>query len=264
MPSSQPIGLFDSGIGGTTIWQAVNQTLPKESTIFFADSANAPYGEHSREEIIALSERNVERLLDYHAKLIVVACNTATTNAIADLRQKYPVPFVGIEPAVKPAAISSQTRIIGILATHGTLTSDFFHRHAQQIIKEQQIKLIEQAGIGIVDLIESGKLESPEMTQLLKRYLTPMIDAGIDTLVLGCTHYPVLRPQLRALLPAHIHIIDPNAAVAKQTAALLDAHHLRNASAETPTHHWFTNGDKRILERFAPKNPRVTIATFLR
>ncbi|MDP5201496.1 glutamate racemase [Flavobacterium sp. DG2-3] len=218
MTNNNPIGVFDSGIGGTSIWSAIHDLLPNEKTIYLADSKNAPYGQKSKDEIVALSKKNVEFLLENNCKLIVVACNTATTNAIFELRRDYDIPFVGIEPAIKPAANNSQTQVIGILATKGTLNSELFNKTAEMF---QNTKIIEQVGHGLVQLIEDGNLYSPEMTQLLESYLQPMIEANIDYLVLGCSHYPYLIPQIKKILPDHIKIIDSGEAVARQTKNLL-------------------------------------------
>lgn len=218
MLNDKPIGIFDSGIGGTSIWAAIHQLLPFEKTIYLADSKNAPYGQKSKAEIIALSTKNTELLLDMDCKLIVVACNTATTNAIRELRAKYTIPFIGIEPAIKPAAINSKTQTIGILATQGTLNSELFNKTTEIF---HDTKIIEQVGHGLVQLIESGDMHSPEMTLLLKSYLKPMIEANIDYLVLGCSHYPYLIPQIKKILPTHIQIIDSGQAVAKQTQNVL-------------------------------------------
>ena len=218
MHNNQPIGIFDSGIGGTSIWSAIHHLLPNEKTVYLADSKNAPYGQKSKTEIIALSIKNTELLLSMGCKLIVVACNTATTNAIQELRAKYSVPFIGIEPAIKPAANHSKTQTIGVLATQGTLNSELFNKTAE---KFQETKIIEQVGHGIVQLIESGKIDSLEMTQLLQSYLSPMVEANIDYLVLGCSHYPYLIPQIKKIIPETIHIIDSGEAVAKQTENIL-------------------------------------------
>jgi glutamate racemase len=157
MSNNNPIGLFDSGIGGTSIWKEIHDLLPNENTIYLADSKNAPYGQKSKEEIIQLSIKNTEYLLNKNCKIIVVACNTATTNAIKVLRANYDVPFIGIEPAIKPAAINSKKNIIGILATQGTLNSELFHQTAE---KFQDTKIIEQIGHGLVSLIEKGEINS--------------------------------------------------------------------------------------------------------
>jgi glutamate racemase len=187
--------------------------------------------------------KNTDLLLTMNCKLIVVACNTATTNAIRELREKYDIPFIGIEPAIKPAATNSKTRTIGILATKGTLISDLFNKTAQQF---QNTKIINQIGHGLVPLIEGGKMYSSEMTQLLHSYLKPMIDANIDYLVLGCSHYPYLIAQIKEILPNHIQIIDSGEAVAKQT------HHLLKEKVGLTTEEngkaiFYTNADPKVL-----------------
>lgn len=219
MTNNNPIGLFDSGIGGTSIWKEIHQLIPNEDTIYLADSKNAPYGEKSKEEIIHLSCKNTEFLLNQNCKMIVVACNTATTNAIKELRAKYNIPFIGIEPAIKPAALHSQTQKIGILATKGTLNSELFYKNVEQF---QDIQIIEQIGFGLVELIENGKIDSEEMRKVLNQYLQPMIEADIDYLVLGCSHYPYLIPQIKKILPKNITIIDSGEAVARQTKKILE------------------------------------------
>ena len=243
MENNQAIGIFDSGIGGTSIWSAIHELLPNEKTIYLADSKNAPYGQKTKEEIIALSMKNTEFLIDMNCKLIVVACNTATTNAIQELRAKYDIPFIGIEPAIKPAVTHSKTQIIGILATQGTLNSALFNKTAE---KYQDTKIIEQVGNGLVQLIENGEINSTEMAQLLQSYLNPMIEANIDYLVLGCSHYPYLIPQIKKILPEHIQIIDSGEAVAKQTQKLLRekigfSSHKQNQSI------FYTNTNPKVL-----------------
>ena len=243
MENNQAIGIFDSGIGGTSIWNAIHELLPNEKTIYLADSKNAPYGQKSKEEIIMLSMKNVDFLINMKCKLIVVACNTATTNAIRELRAKYDIPFIGIEPAIKPAVTHSKTQIIGILATQGTLNSELFNKTAE---KYQDTKIIEQVGHGLVQLIENGEIESPEMTQLLESYLQPMIKANIDYLVLGCSHYPYLIPQIKKILPEHIRIIDSGQAVAKQTQKLLkEKIGFTSATNNEPT--FYSNTNPKVL-----------------
>ncbi|MDI5893682.1 MULTISPECIES: glutamate racemase [Flavobacterium] len=241
--NNQPIGIFDSGIGGTSIWKAIHQLLPNEKTIYLADSKNAPYGQKSKQEIIALSMKNTDFLLEMNCKLIVVACNTATTNAIQELRAKYDVPIIGIEPAIKPAVTHSKTQIIGILATKGTLNSELFNKTTE---KYQDTKIIEQVGHGLVQLIENGDIDSPEMTELLHSYLTPMIEANIDYLVLGCSHYPYLIPQIKKILPEHIQIIDSGEAVAKQTRNIL-RDKVGFSSAENSEPVFYTNTNPKVL-----------------
>lgn len=244
MINNQPIGLFDSGVGGTSIWNAIHNLMPNEDTIYLADSKNAPYGQKSKEEIIALSCKNVEFLLERNAKIIVVACNTATTNAVKELRAKYNVPFIGIEPAIKPAAIHSKTQTIGILATKGTLSSELFNK-AVEIY--QDTKIIEQVGHGLVELIENGELHSEKMTQLLHQYLEPMMQENIDYLVLGCSHYPYLIPQLKEILPSHIQIIDSGEAVARQTQKILEEKVGLHAEGKSKSI-FYTNSNPKVLK----------------
>lgn len=249
-----PIGLFDSGIGGTSVWREIVKELPNENTLLLADSLNAPYGNKTRDEIIFLCEKNTEFLLENNSKIIVVACNTATTNAITHLRKKYEIPFIGIEPAVKPASIKSQTKVIGVLATQGTISSELFHQTSQKFAKEQGIEIVEQIGHGLVEMIENGKINHPKTRKLLEAYLLPMIEKNIDHLVLGCTHYPYLIPLINSILPQKITLIDSGNAVAKQTRNILEKHNLLNPSNEKNIHRWVTNKNLENLKKFAPKN----------
>ena len=195
--SSNPIGIFDSGAGGLSIWKEITTLLPDESTVYISDAKYAPYGTKGEEAILNRSKINTELLLKKGAKAIVVACNTATTNAISHLRAQYKVPFIGIEPAIKPAAFKTKTNAIGILATKGTLSSTLFHETSKRYTSN--LNVVEQEGNGIVELIEAGALFSEEMEQLLKAYLKPMLEAKIDNLVLGCTHYHFLIPVLKKI-----------------------------------------------------------------
>ena len=243
--SNSPIGIFDSGVGGTSIWREIHKRLPNEHTIYLADSKNAPYGPKGKEKIIDLSVKNTELLLEKGCKIIVVACNTATTNAIRHLRKTYNVPFIGIEPAIKPAALRTESGTIGILATKGTLSSELFHKTAD--LYSNGVKIIEQVGEGLVPLIENGKIKSPEMEKLLKLYLTPMFHANIDYLVLGCSHYPYLIPKLQSLLPKHVTIIDSGIAVARQTEAILTKHDLSTQEETRGDCIFYSNGNTEIL-----------------
>ena len=258
--SNKPIGLFDSGVGGTSIWKEIHQLLPNENTIYLADSKNAPYGPKGKEAIIELSIKNTELLLERDCKLIVVACNTATTNAIKTLRKTYDVPFIGIEPAIKPAALQTQTKAIGILATKGTLSSELFS--STSALYSSGIKVIEQDGDGIVQLIETGNVYSEEMKALLKIYLEPMIRANIDHLVLGCTHYPYLIPLLIELLPKHIKIIDSGEAVARQTKNILKQNNLLNTFIQQPTSKFYSNSNPGIMEKLLENNFKAEYLDF--
>lgn len=258
--SIKPIGIFDSGIGGTSIFKEIHALLPHENSIYLADSKHAPYGNKSKAKITELSIKNTEFLLSKDCKLIVVACNTATTNAISLLRSTYDIPFIGIEPAIKPAALNTKTKTIGILATQGTLSSDLFHKTTD--LYSNGIKVIEQIGEGIVPLVEEGKSASNEMKVLLNEYLRPMIDANIDYLVLGCTHYPYLMPLLLELLPKHVKIIDSGLAVAKQTEAILEQNNLLNKSIEASKNLFYTNTNTAVLNDILDDKFKVDYLNF--
>lgn len=258
--SIQPIGIFDSGVGGTSIWKAINHLLPNEDTIYLADSANAPYGPKGEDAITKLCIKNTEYLLSKGCKLIVVACNTATTNSIKYLRANYNVPFIGIEPAIKPAALQTKTNAIGILATKGTLSSELFSKTSDKFASH--IKVIEQIGEGIVPLIEDGALNSDEMKVLLKTFLEPMIKANIDHLVLGCTHYPYLIPILSKMLPKSVNIIDSGEAVAKQTKSILAQHNFLNTETFNTSFQFFTNGKPEVMKTLLDCNVDVEFLDF--
>ncbi len=248
MKVDQPIGIFDSGVGGSSIWQEIVQLLPNESTCYLADSKYAPYGDQSPERITQLSVKNTEALLTLGAKIIVVACNTATTNAINHLRSTYNIPFIGIEPAIKPAALASKTGAIGILATRGTLSSNLFASTSGKFT--EHLNVVEVVGTGLVPIIESGDLDSDALRRLLQEYTEPMIAANIDHLVLGCSHYPYLIPILKQILPSNITIIDSGRAVARQTRAILEHHQLLQKERYTNIEHLlYSNKNINTLER---------------
>lgn len=250
-----PIGVFDSGVGGTSIWKEIHRLMPEESTIYLADSKYAPYGGRTRDEIIALSVKNTELLRKQGAKLIVVACNTATTNAIGYLRANYDLPFIGIEPAIKPAALGSKTKVIGVLATKGTLASELFHQTAG--LYANGISIVERVGEGLVPLIESGRIETEEMRDLLHSFIQPMVEQNIDHLVLGCTHYPYLIPLLRTILPETVKIIDSGAAVARHTKDVLEQTGLLAQKGSPVSHQFYTNVQPLTLARFLSDVPAV-------
>jgi glutamate racemase len=252
LSSKNSIGIFDSGIGGTSIWKEIHQLLPNENTIYLADSKNSPYGQKSEEKILELSIKNTEVLLNKNCKIIVVACNTATTNAIKYLRENYDIPFIGIEPAIKPASIKTKTKNIGILATKGTLNSHLFTTTSNSL--RQEVSIIEQVGEGLVELIENGQLVSKEMTQLLTNHLQKLLKYNIDYLVLGCTHYPYLIPQIQEIIGTDITIIDSGQAVAKQTKKILEDNKLLHTQNLKTSHFFYTNTNTNVLEFVLEKN----------
>jgi glutamate racemase len=219
LSDSRPIGVFDSGIGGISVLKHIHALLPQENLLYIADSANAPYGnktpEFIRERAFALSDF----LIGQGAKALVVACNTATAAAISALRERYSIPIIGMEPAVKPAAAATRTGVIGILATVGTLKSAQFAALLENY--GQGIKVVTEGCPGLVECIERGELESPETRRLLEGYIKPLLDAGADTIVLGCTHYPFVKPLIQEIAGPNVILVDTGSAVARQLEARL-------------------------------------------
>jgi glutamate racemase len=244
--SQNPIGIFDSGLGGLTIYNEIHKLLPLENIIYLADSKNAPYGGKPKEQIIEISVKNTEFLLKNKCKLIVVACNTASTNAVKYLREHYEVPIIRVQPAIKPAALNSKTKVVGMLATKGTLESELLLETAQRFASG--VKVVERVGEGLVDLIENGKMESPEMTQLLKKYVEPMLDHNIDQLVLGCTHYPFLTQQIREITGDGVQIIDSGEAIARQTRVILGQEDLLNEDQKEGERVFYSNKNVQVLQ----------------
>ena len=223
---SVPIGIFDSGLGGLSVLRVLRRALPEESFVYLGDGKRCPYGERSREEVFRFTEEAVERLLEEGCKLIVLACNTATAVAVKALREKYPtVPFVGLEPAVKPAALTTKTGIIGVLATKRSLEGDHFRTTAQQYAEKVQI--LTAVGEGFVEAVERNEEELPATKELVRSVVEPLVRAGADKLVLGCTHYPFLREAIECVAGDGVEVIDSSEAVARRVASLLDTHNLR-------------------------------------
>lgn len=240
--STQPIGIFDSGIGGLSVANAIYQRLPKESTCYFGDTAHVPYGPRPAEQIRELSRQITAYLLEKGCKIIVIACNTATTAALHYLRELWPdVPIIGTEPAVKPAAQATQSGKIGVLATQGTFKSPRYSSLTERFASD--ITVFENPCIGLVPLIEAGKIDAPETQALLQSILYPMLDEGIDTLVLGCTHYPFIRHNIERIAGATLTIIDPAPAIAKRVEQVLQEKQLLNTSTAQAIHLYEVSGD---------------------
>ena len=215
------IGIFDSGSGGLSVYREIVKLLPQERYVYFSDNAHCPYGEKTAAFIQERARTITEILLGLGADIIVVACNTATAAAIATLREEYPaVPFIGMEPAVKPAALGTETGVIGVLATAGTLKGSKYLKTRGQF--EDDVRIVEHVGEGFVELVENGILEGPEAYETVKASLQPLLDAGADRIVLGCTHYPFLRPVIEAIAGPGVQVIDPAPAVARQTVRVLE------------------------------------------
>lgn len=247
LTNNSPIGIFDSGLGGLSVFSELIKALPNESFVYLADSGNCPYGSKPPEEIIRLSRDAVDYLLKKGCKIIVVACNTATAGAIDWLRSNYDIPFVGMEPAVKPAALNTKTKTIGVLATAGTFKGRLYIETSRKYASD--INVCYQVGEGLVELVEDGKQNSYEAEQLLKKYIDPMIDCNIDQLVLGCTHYPFYKPLLKKILPPDVEIIDPAPAVAQQAKYLLQSNKLLAPNTERKFLKFYTSGNTIQLNK---------------
>jgi glutamate racemase len=251
------IGIFDSGIGGLSVWREVVRLLPYESTLYFADQAHIPYGPRPLEEVRRYAVEITRFLLAQGAKIIVVACNTASGAALYHLRETFPqTKFVGMEPAVKPAAERSQRGSIGVIATPATLQGELFRRLSERFA--QQVTLETQVCPGLVEYVEAGNLTGPDVEALLHRYLDPMVEAGIDQLVLGCTHYPFLSAAIQRVVGPNVSLVDPAPAVARQVKRVLSdnqwsAYPLgerktkQAALADGPRATFYTTGDAETL-----------------
>ena len=214
------IGIFDSGTGGLSVFREVRKLLPEEKYIYYSDNANCPYGEKSKEYITDRAREISSFLISQGADIIVVACNTATAAAIAALRDEFPISFIGMEPAVKPAAQKTRTGVVGVLATAGTLKASKYIDTREKWA--QDVKIVEHIGQGFVELVESGTLTGPEAEQVVERSVRPLIEAGADTIVLGCTHYPFLADTIMKVADRPITLIDPAPAVARHLLEVME------------------------------------------
>lgn len=240
------IGIFDSGLGGLSVWKEIVSLLPEVPLVYVADSGRCPYGSQPVEDIQAYSREITEFLISQGCELIVIACNTATAAAIKGLRAEFDLPFVGMEPAIKPAAQATLSKVVGILATAGTFRGQHFQRAREQYAANTE--LILQVGHGLVEFVENGQLDGPEVESALRSFLEPMVEAGADQIVLGCSHYPFLRPMMEGIVGNQVTIIDPAPAVAEQTVRLWNE---LNATPESVIlYSFFTSGDVSSMQRF--------------
>ena len=227
MSSNNLIGVFDSGIGGVSVLRAIRELLPKENLIYFGDNANLPYGEKTLDEIRGFSEHVTDFLLEKKCKVIVIACNTASAAALKHLREIHPqIIFVGMEPAIKPAAEQTKSGVVGVIATTATFQGELFASVVERFA--QNVKVLNQPCPGLVQQIEAGELDSPKTEMMLRSWLEPMIEKGIDTLVLACTHYPFVMPLIKKILGEKVRVIDPAPAVAKQVKRVLEEKKILN------------------------------------
>jgi glutamate racemase len=242
MSNSSPIGIFDSGIGGLSVWREIARQLPHEDTLYFADQVHIPYGPRTLEEIRSFSEAVTRFLLSRDCKLIVVACNAASAAALKHLRATFPdVPFVGMEPAVKPAAETTHTGVVGVLATPATFQGELFASVVERFANG--VQLVKEVCPGLVQQIEAGRLNTPDTLAMLDRFLTPIRAANADTIVLGCTHYPFVIEAIRQLAPG-VNVIDPAPAIARQVDRVLSERRLLASAERIGQHRFVTSGDR--------------------
>lgn len=242
------IGLFDSGSGGLSVLREIRKVLPSGRFIYYADNAHCPYGEKSAAYIQDRARAITRLLLDKGAEAVVVACNTATGAAIATLREEFDVPFVGMEPAVKPAALGTRSGVIGVLATAGTLKASKYLN--TKGLYENDVRIEEHVGEGFVQLVENLQLDGPEAERVVRASLQPLLDAGADTIVLGCTHYPFLLPVIRRIAGPGVRVIDPAPAVARQLLHILQERGIAEADP-APGVELLSSGDPASLRALA-------------
>lgn len=245
------IGIFDSGVGGLSVFREIRKLLPEEKYIYYSDNAHCPYGEKTKEYITERARRITEFLMEKGAEIIVVACNTATAAAISALRKEYPIRFIGMEPAVKPAAKCTKTGVIGVLATAGTLKAEKYIDTREKWA--QSVKIVEHIGQGFVELVEKGIVSGPKAEAVVSSSLKPLLDDGADTIVLGCTHYPFLSDTIRKtaaeMTPDRdVMIIDPAPAVARHLIEVMQEEGLKTKEPGGYDIELYSSGDDTILK----------------
>jgi glutamate racemase len=241
LEATAPIGVFDSGVGGLSILSGIHELLPTETLHYVADSAHAPYGPKGEAFIRERCEAIMTSLLRLEVKAVVVACNTATAAAVAQMRDRYDLPIIGVEPAIKPAAEHSKSGVVGVLATSGTIASDKFLSLQSRFA--QQVQILTRACPGLVELIEQVAPDTHELDGLLRVYIAPLLERGADTLVLGCTHYSLIRSRVQRIAGADVRIVDAGSAVAKELQRRLVMHGLTNTEDRTGLVCFHTSGD---------------------
>ena len=245
------IGIFDSGIGGLSVFREIRKLLPEQNYIYYSDSAHCPYGDKSKEYIIDRARSITRRLMEMGAEIVVVACNTATAAAISTLRKEFPIKFIGMEPAIKPAAALTKTGVVGVLATAGTLKAEKYLDTREKWA--QSITVVEHIGEGFVELVEKGQTSGAEAEAVVQNSLVPLLEAGADTIVLGCTHYPFLADTIKKVAAAHgadgnsFHLIDPAPAVARHLLEVMEAEGIQTVSPEGFSMELLCSGDRKEL-----------------
>lgn len=244
MADPRPIGIFDSGIGGLSVWREIVRLLPDESTVYFADQAHVPYGPRGEEEIRWYCDAITRFLIARDCKAVVVACNTASAAALRHLREVFPeLPTIGMEPAVKPAAETTRSRVVGILATPATFQGRLYAATAGRHAYANAVTLIHQVCPGLAELIDAGRQDAPETEALLQGWLKPMLAAGADSVVLACSHYPFVIDSIRRIVGPDVNVIDPAPAVARYLRRVLEEAGRLSVAAAPVSHRFFTSGD---------------------
>ena len=252
MSDDRPIGVFDSGVGGLSVLRAVRQKLPNESVLYLADQGHVPYGPRPLEQVRRFSESITRFLVGQGAKLMVVACNTASAAALHSLRKTFPnLSFVGMEPAVKPAAEATHTGVVGVLATPATFQGELYASVVERFAGN--VTLLQSVCPGLVQQIERGELDGRATRLILETALRPMLEQGIDTVVLGCTHYPLVIPLIQEIVGPEVRVIDPAPAIARQVSRMLDSAEMRIASSRSGTLRFFTSGEAAQFKLLLPQ-----------
>lgn len=251
MPNAKtsPIAVFDSGVGGLSVLRAIRRRYPGEELLFLADQAHVPYGSRSLADVRAFSEAITRYFLAQDAKMVIVACNTASAAALHHLRERFPdTPFVGMEPAVKPAAEQTQSGVVGVLATPATFQGELYNSVVDRFANG--VAILQDTCVGLVEQIEAGNLDGVETRRILETALSPMLAKGIDTVVLGCTHYPFVIPLIREITGPDVRVIDPAPAIARQVGRLLDRLDLKNDRPDGGNTRYSTTAGGNTLRHF--------------
>jgi len=248
--------VFDSGMGGLSVLRELRAQLPGESFVYFGDGLNCPYGPKPVAEVVGYVEAGVSQLVERGIKMLVVACNAGTAAAIDLLRAKYDFPIVGMEPAVKPAVLATKTGVVGVLATANTLRGELFRATSARYA--DRAKILSAVGEGFVELVEADGEDSPQALEAVRRAVEPLIEAGADRIVLGCTHYPFLRPAMEKVIAGRdVELVDPAPAIARRVRALLEEHALAAGAGHEPKYEFLTAWDERYLAAIVRKSGAV-------
>ena len=250
--NNRPIGVYDSGFGGLSVWRELHRALPCESLIYLGDGKNCPYGSLPKQRITELAEAAVRDLVERGCKMVVVACNTATAAAISHLRATFDIPIVGLEPAVKPACAMTRSKVVGVIATERSLKGEKFLSTVERY--GQGVEVIKAVGEGFVEAVENNEENTPATEQIVRRVVEPIIERGADVIVLGCTHYPFLRDVIaRVVGERDVAIIDSGAAVEKRVESLLDVYGLRASQDNVAQKEFITYADEKYCQRLRDK-----------